>query len=1442
MIQFRNENTKNQLNTNFEAIRISLASPEKIRSWSHGEVTKPETINYRTFKPERDGLFCARIFGPVSDWECLCGKYKRMKHRGVVCDKCGVEVTQSKVRRERLGHIELASPCSHVWFFKGLPSRIGHLLDITLRDLEKILYFEIYIVIDPGDVPGLKEKQLLTDEEYRNTMRDYPHQFTAGMGAEAIKELLMKIDIPELVTELRQKMREETSQQKKLKFSKRLKVTNSFMRSGNKPEWMILDVIPVIPPELRPLVPLDGGRFATSDLNDLYRRVINRNNRLKKLIELRAPEVIVRNEKRMLQEAVDALFDNGRRGRVLRGANNRPLKSLSGTLKGKQGRFRQNLLGKRVDYSGRSVIVVGPELKLHQCGLPKKMALELFKPFIYNKLEKEAHAATIKQAREMVERQDPIVWDMLEDVISEHPVLLNRAPTLHRLGIQAFEPVLVEGKAIKIHPLVCTAFNADFDGDQMAVHIPLSPEAQIEASVLMLASNNLLSPASGQPIAVPSQDIVLGCYYLTRAREGMKGEFIDYGSGKNKKQMARAFGSIEEVLLALDAGTVETQTKIKLRWRGDLVDLTKEHNNQDVMRATVRENVNVILDTSVGRVVFNDRLLREGLPFVNGMLKKKGLQSLVSFCHLRLGHDQTVILLDDLKTLGFLYATKAGVSIGIDDMVTPPNKKDIIAAANEEVNKLQQQYEDATMTNMERVNKVTAIWSDVTDKVAKEMFKAMDVREKERNELNPILIMADSGARGSEAQIRQLAGMRGLMAKPSGEIIETPIVANFREGLNVLQYFISTHGARKGLADTALKTADSGYLTRRLVDVAQDVIVAEQDCGTIRGIRAQAIIRNGEVVESLRDRIVGCTSLDDIYDPVDSTIIVEAGQEIDENLAAAVQLSGLQQVKLRSPLTCQARRGICVKCYGRNLAVGKTVEIGEAVGVIAAQSIGEPGTQLTMRTFHVGGTARLEQETKHISSMDGTVKYAEDMRIIKNRQGEIISMKRQPAELFLLDERGREVASYQIVYGAHVHVKDGQKVKEDDLLATWDPFTFAILTEVGGTVKFQDLEEGKTVEEEVDKISGQRRLVVKDSDEKKQPRLEIRSGNKSLKTYQMPIRANILAEDGQEVQPGDTIAKIPRETTKTKDIVGGLPRVVELFEARRPGETAIMSEIDGSVKFGGITRGKRKLIITGDDGSEHEYEIPRGTHINVQEGDRVKAGEPLMDGPLNPHDILKVMGMGALQEYLVNEIQEVYRLQGVNINDKHIEVIVRQMLRWVKIREVGDTDFLLEEQVDRFRYEDENRRVREEGGTSAVGEPLLLGITKASLSTDSFISAASFQETTRVLTEAAISGRVDYLRGLKENVIMGRLIPAGTGMKFYRNVKIDHDPTVNQKETDEFDEYDQLRGGLLPSVDIPLVESDDIDDDIELEDDFATDEEFDLDDESLEMIDEDEDF
>src|SRR5919199_1414504 len=1380
----------------FDQIRISIASPEKILSWSYGEIKKPETINYRTFKPERDGLFCARIFGPIKDYECLCGKYKRMKYKGIICEKCSVEVTLSRVRRERMGHIELAAPVAHIWFLKSLPSRIGLLLDMTLKDLERILYFESYVVLEPGLTP-LKERQLLSEDEYLRAQDEYgDDSFQAGIGAEAIRKMLQELNLEQIATDIRQEIATTTSELKPKKLMKRLKIIEAFLQSGNKPEWMVLTVVPVIPPDLRPLVPLDGGRFATSDLNDLYRRVINRNNRLKKLMELRAPEVIVRNEKRMLQEAVDALFDNGRRGRVLRGVNNRPLKSLSDTLKGKQGRFRQNLLGKRVDYSGRSVIVVGPELKLHQCGLPKKMALELFKPFIYHRLEQRGHCTTIKQAKELVEQQDPVVWDILEEVIKEHPVLLNRAPTLHRLGIQAFEPVLVEGKAIKIHPLVCTAFNADFDGDQMAVHIPLSPEAQIEAAVLMLASNNILSPASGQPIAVPSQDIVLGCYYLTRDRAGSKGE-------------GRVFSSVEEVLLALDAKEVTTQTPIKLRLHDDLIDLTQEHDTQDVMRAAVQENVSRVINTTVGRVIFNDSI-PDGLPYINGTLKKKGLQALVNYCHLRLGHEMTVKMLDDLKNLGFLYATRAGISIGIDDLVTPEAKRTLVAQADKQVIEVDRQYRDGVITNLERYNKVIAIWSEVTDKVAKEMFVAMDAREKSSGELNPILIMSDSGARGTAQQIRQLAGMRGLMAKPSGEIIETPIRSNFREGLNVLQYFISTHGARKGLADTALKTADSGYLTRRLVDVAQDVIVSEPDCGTLKGIYASAIVEGGEEIESLRDRIVGRTALEDVVDPVEGRVIVASNDEINEDLAQEIQRSGVQRVRIRSVLTCESRRGVCIKCYGRNLATGKPVDIGEAVGVIAAQSIGEPGTQLTMRTFHIGGTARLEESSKHEARMDGTIHYVE-LQTVKNRKGEIIAMNRNGA-LTIIDERGREVARYQIVYGAHLHVADGARVRQDQMLATWDPFTFAILTEVAGHVKFQDLKEGVTVDEEVDEVTGQSRMVVKDSpDEKKQPRLEIRNAsNKVLKTYQMPVRANLMVGDGDNVEPGDVIAKIPRETTKTKDITGGLPRVVELFEARKPRETAVMSEIDGTVKLGAIAKGKRKLIITGDDGEEREYDIPRGTHINVQEGDRVRAGEALMDGPLNPHDILRVLGMNRLQEYLVNEIQEVYRLQGVNINDKHIEVIVRQMLRWVKVTDVGDTDFLLDEQVDRFRFSDENARVVTDDGEPAKAEPLLLGITKASLSTDSFISAASFQETTRVLTEAAISGRVDYLRGLKENVIMGRLIPAGTGMEYYRNVKLERDETAGEERDRSMDEFPEIVGGVdVPTTRTPVAASGD---------------------------------
>jgi len=1343
----------------FDSIRISLASPEKIRSWSHGEVTKPETINYRTFKPERDGLFCAKIFGPVTDWECLCGKYKRMKHRGVICDKCGVEVTLSKVRRERLGHIELASPCSHVWFFKGLPSRIGYLLDITMRDLEHILYFETFVVVDPGEVPGIKEKDILPEEKFRELQRDNLGKFDARMGAEAIKELLRRVDVDKLSNELRERMKADPSLQKRIKFAKRLKVLEAFRKSGNKPEWMILDVIPVLPPELRPLVPLDGGRFATSDLNDLYRRVINRNNRLKKLMELHAPDVIVRNEKRMLQEAVDALFDNGRRGRVLRGTNNRPLKSLSDTLKGKQGRFRQNLLGKRVDYSGRSVIVVGPELKLHQCGLPKKMALELFKPFIYHRLEAAGHCTTIKQAKELVEAQESIVWDILEDVIREHPVLLNRAPTLHRLGIQAFEPTLVEGKAIRIHPLVCTAFNADFDGDQMAVHIPLSPEAQVEASVLMLSSRNILSPANGYPLAVPTQDMVLGIYYMTKAKPKAKGE-------------GRAFGTVEEVIMALEAGEVELLTPIRLRYTGEVIDLTNAYDDQDVIHTEPVQLNKQFLQTTVGRVIFNDHLPSD-MPFVNGLLKKKGIQALVQYGYLRFGLEKTVQMLDRLKELGFLYATKAGVSIGISDMVIPSVKFKLVDTAEHEVVKVQQQYLDGAITNGERYNKVIAIWSDVTEKVADEMFKALEQQDKE-GVINPIYVMADSGARGSKQQIRQLSGMRGLMAKPSGEVIETPITSNFREGLTVLQYFISTHGARKGLADTALKTADSGYLTRRLVDVAQDVIINEFDCGTGDGIYVEPILEAGVEVEPLRDRVVGRVSLEKIKD-YEGNVIVEVNQEITEELANAIQAAGIERVKIRSVLTCESRRGVCARCYGRNLATGRFVEMGEAVGVIAAQSIGEPGTQLTMRTFHIGGTAtRVTEQSKVEARSNGFVKFI-DLKAVEGRGKTLIAMNRSGL-IAVVDEKGREKERHHVVYGARLRVEDGQPVTLGQVMCEWDPYTFSILTETGGTIEFKDLQPGLTIEEQVDEVTGLSQLVVTlpPGDEKHQPTIQVRdSQGRVRKKYLMPSRAHLMVADGDDVQPGDVLAKIPRETTKTKDITGGLPRVVELFETRKPRDPAVISEIDGVVKYGEIAKGQRKVYVESEDGrTVKEYSIPRGVHINVQEGEHVRAGEPLIDGPLNPHDLLAVLGEKYTQAYLVNSIQEVYRLQGVNINDKHIEVIVRQMMRWVKVEEVGDTTFLLEEQVDKFRFREENDRVIRDGGRPATGRPLLLGITKASLSTDSFISAASFQETTRVLTEAAISGKVDYLRGLKENVIMGRLIPAGTGLERYRNIQL----------------------------------------------------------------------
>ncbi|MGA2434240.1 MAG: DNA-directed RNA polymerase subunit beta', partial [Bryobacteraceae bacterium] len=1243
------------LPVDFDSIRISLASPEKIRSWSHGEVTKPETINYRTFKPERDGLFCARIFGPIADWECLCGKYKRMKHRGVICDKCGVEVTLSRVRRERLGHIELASPCSHVWFFKGLPSRIGYLLDITLRELERVLYFEAYVVVDPGEVPNLGLAEVISDERKRQLDQEFSGKFVAMMGAEGIKELLKKIDVESLSLEIREKMKTEISQQKKLKFAKRLRVTESFRKSGNKPEWMILDVIPVIPPELRPLVPLDGGRFATSDLNDLYRRVINRNNRLKKLIELHAPDVIVRNEKRMLQEAVDALFDNGRRGRVLRGANNRPLKSLSDNLKGKQGRFRQNLLGKRVDYSGRSVIVVGPELKLHQCGLPKKMALELFKPFIYHRLEQRGHCTTIKQAKELVEQQDPVVWDILEEVIKDHPIMLNRAPTLHRLGIQAFEPVLVEGKAIRIHPLVCTAFNADFDGDQMAVHIPLSPEAQIEASTLMLASHNILSPAHGSPIAVPTQDMVLGLYYLTKSRPGTKGE-------------GRTFASNDDVLIALEMGEVETLTPIKLRYTGKVIELTHAFDNQNLLHTEPIEFNKQYMDTTVGRVILND-VLPEEMPFINGLLKKKGLSQLVSYAYLRFGLPVTVLMLDRVKDLGFNYATRAGISIGIDDMVVPQQKPALVKEAEREVIGVQSQYTEGAITNGERLNKIIEIWSKVTERVSEEMFKVMEEDDRTGRYLNPIYIMADSGARGSKQQIRQLSGMRGLMAKPSGDIIETPITANFREGLNVLQYFISTHGARKGLADTALKTADSGYLTRRLVDVAQDVIVTESDCGTTNGIYVEPIVESGEIIEALRDRIVGRVALEDQLD-YEGNLIVGVNQEITEELAAAIQAAGIERVKIRSVLTCESKRGVCQLCYGRNLATGRLVERGEAVGVIAAQSIGEPGTQLTMRTFHIGGTAtRISEQSTQDTKSDGFAKFI-GISTVRNKVGDLISMNRNGI-LAVVDEKGREKERYQVVYGAKMRVDNGDRIRANDILLEWDPYTFSILTEVSGAVHFKDMIEGLTLQEQMDEITGMSHWVVTDSpDEKRMPTLIVRpasGGRGDEKRYLMPTHAHLTVKDGEEVHAGDVLAKIPRATTKTKDITGGLPRVVELFEARKPRETAIIAEINGVIKYGDVTKGQRKIVIRGDDGQEREYLVPRGIHINVQEGERIKAGDPLMDVPRNPHDILDVLGEQELQKYMVNEVQEVYRLQGVNINDKHLETIVRQMMRWVRI-------------------------------------------------------------------------------------------------------------------------------------------------------------------------------
>ncbi len=1330
----------------FGAIRIKLASPQKIREWSHGEVKKPETINYRTFKPERDGLFCARIFGPTKDYECACGKYKRMKFAGVVCDKCGVEVRRARVRRERMGHIELASPVSHVWFFKGLPSRIGQLLDMSLRELEKILYFEEYVVIDPGKVPGLKVRDLLAVDRARKLQDEHGHDaFSAGMGAEAIREMLRGMDLDTLARELRAQMGVETSAQKRKKIVKRLKVIEAFLKSGNQPEWMILEVLPVIPPELRPLVPLDGGRFATSDLNDLYRRVINRNNRLKRLMELKAPEIIIRNEKRMLQEAVDALFDNGRRGRVITGPNNRPLKSLSDTLKGKQGRFRQNLLGKRVDYSGRSVIVVGPYLKLHQCGLPKKMAVELFKPFILRKLEERGLASSIKAAKKYVEKERPEVWDILEEVIKEHPILLNRAPTLHRLGIQAFEPLLVEGKAIEIHPLVCTAFNADFDGDQMAVHVPLSMEAQMEAQVLMLSSNNILSPSNGAPVAVPTQDMVFGIYYLTKERPGAKGE-------------GRLFADSEEVRIAYDSEDVDLQARIRLRWNGS------------------------IIETTVGRTLLND-VVPVPLRFENRELKKREIGNLVSQCYNRLGQEATVAFLDDLKDIGFRYATMSGLSIGIGDMLAPSSKGRIIENARRQVAEVEQQYQDGVITNGERYNKVIDIWAHVTEQIAEDLFKEMEARAEE-GEFNPIYMMADSGARGSKQQIRQLAGMRGLMAKPSGEVIETPITSNFREGLTVLEYFTSTHGARKGLADTALKTADSGYLTRRLVDVSQDVIVSEYDCGTVKYIEASPLFEGGNIIQSLSDRILGRVSAEDVRDPLTGEIIVQSTTEINEELAQKIEDSGLERVRIRSALTCDTKRGICVMCYGRNLGTGRLAELGEAVGIIAAQSIGEPGTQLTMRTFHIGGTASgVAAASEHIAKAAGVVRH-HNIRSVVNRDGDIVVLNRS-GEIIVADDRGRERERYPVVTGARIKMKDGARVKPGLKLVEWDNFNTPIPTEFSGAIALRDIVEGVTIREVIDEVTGlSQRVIIEDQEGKLQPRVSVKEGRGTENSgpqdslgetrgrYMLPVGAHLLVADGQEIFQGDIIAKIPREATKTKDITGGLPRVAELFEARKPKEQAVITEIDGAVEFAGFVKGMRKIVIRADDGETKEYLIPRGKHIAVHEGDRVKAGEALMDGSPNPHDYLAVLGDRELQRYLVNEVQEVYRLQGVTINDKHIEIIVRQMLRRVRIEEVGGTDFVVGELVDKFVFQEENEKAQAAGKPPSTAKPVLLGITKASLSTDSFISAASFQETTRVLTEAAISGKTDDLRGLKENVIVGRLIPAGTGLSNYTRAEV----------------------------------------------------------------------
>ncbi len=1354
----------------FDAIKIGLASPEMIRSWSYGEVKKPETINYRTFKPERDGLFCAKIFGPISDYECVCGKYKRLKHRGVVCEKCGVEVTLAKVRRERMGHIDLASPVAHIWFLKSLPSRIGLLLDMTLRDIERVLYFESFVVIDPALVQNLERGQLLTDEQYLDALEENGDEFDARMGAEAVYELLRTIDLQGEIRRMREEIESTSSESKIKKLSKRLKLMESLVESGNRPEWMILTVLPVLPPELRPLVPLDGGRFATSDLNDLYRRVINRNNRLKRLLDLVAPDIIVRNEKRMLQEAVDALLDNGRRGRAITGTNKRPLKSLADMIKGKQGRFRQNLLGKRVDYSGRSVIVVGPTLRLHQCGLPKRMALELFKPFIFSKLQLRALAATIKAAKKMVERGTPEVWDILEEVIREHPVMLNRAPTLHRLGIQAFEPVLIEGKAIQLHPLVCTAFNADFDGDQMAVHVPLSLEAQIEARALMMSSNNILSPANGEPIIVPSQDVVLGLYYMTRERVNAKGE----GS---------VFSDIDEARRAYETRQADLQARCRVRIR----EVVKGEDG------VMRESTSV-RSTTLGRaLVF--AIVPDGLPFdlVDRPLGKKAISRLINTCYRQLGLKETVIFADQIMYLGFAMATRSGVSIGLEDMAVPEEKAGILAEAERQVKEIEEQYSSGLVTNGERYNKVVDIWSHTNDQVAKSMMaklgkqwvKDREGQDVQQDSFNSIYMMADSGARGSAAQIRQLAGMRGLMAKPDGSIIETPITANFREGLNVIQYFISTHGARKGLADTALKTANSGYLTRRLVDVAQDMVVLEPDCGTEKGLLMSPIIEGGDVVEPLRERILGRVLATDVYRPASDELICAAGTLLDESLVERFEVAGIDQVRVRSPITCESRIGVCARCYGRDLARGHLVNMGEAVGVIAAQSIGEPGTQLTMRTFHIGGAASRAAAVNSIDIKSGGIIRLHNIKTVRHHTGNLVAVSRS-GELTVVDDKGLEKERYKVPYGATLRVGDGDSVVGGQVVANWDPHTHPVVTEVAGKLEFEEFIEGVTVQGQVDEVTGLISRVVIDPKQRPSIGKDLRpmvklldenglelniAGTDLPARYFLPSGAIVSVEDGANVGVGDILARIPQESSKTRDITGGLPRVADLFEARKPKEQALLAEASGTISFGKDTKGKQRLIITKDDGETVEELIPKWRHVNVFEGERVERGEVIADGELASHDILRLKGVTALAEYLVKEIQDVYRLQGVKINDKHIEVICRQMLRKVEVVSPGDTRLLRGEQVEYTTLVDENARVAAEDKQPALYEPLLLGITKASLATESFISAASFQETTRVLTEAAVRGSTDRLTGLKENVIVGRLIPAGTGLAYHKERK-----------------------------------------------------------------------